>query len=110
MKGHNILRENIGNHIVKDVDIAHCVEGPIVVRNNIEARCSVIRGELLYNVLLGVPLKVDKDDTDLTIMNIINNTTGVRDINKFSSSIIDKKYHANVTVLTTMSSVINVEV
>lgn len=111
MRGHNIIRtKDASGKIQKEFDIANCVEDAEVVRNNIEARCSVIRGELMYNVLLGIPLRVDKDDMDLAVMNIINNTAGVREINKFSSNIIDKVYRANIIVITTMSEVINVEV
>lgn len=111
MRGHNIIRTRDANgNIQRDFDLAHCVYDAEVVRNNIEARCSVIRGELAYNVLLGVPLKLEKEDMDLAVMNIINNTTGVREINKFSSHITNKTYRANVVVITTMSKVINVEV
>lgn len=111
MRGHNIIKTiNADGTVQREFDIANCVEDAEVVKNNIEARCSVIRGELLYNVLLGIPLKVDKEDMNLAIMYIINNTAGVREINKFSSSIVNKKYRAHVVVITTMSKVINVEV
>lgn len=110
MRGHKITKEYKDGILKRDVDIANCVEDAEVVRNNIEARCSVIRGELMYNILLGIPLKIDKDDVDLAVMNIINNTAGVREINKFSSSVVNRKYRANVVVITTFSEIINVEV
>ena len=111
MKSHNITRTTVNGIIQKDFDIAKCSANVSeIVRNNIEARCSIIRGELLYNALLGVPLKVDKDDMDLTMMNIINTTYGVREINKFSSRSANKKYTADVVVITTASSVLSVEV
>lgn len=96
MKGHNIIREN-GSY---EVDIANTVDDAEVVRNNIEARCRVIRGELMYNVLLGIPLKGSKEDIDLNIMNIIHNTDGVVDIQEFESRMIGHKYSANIKVLT----------
>ncbi|MEG1565317.1 MAG: hypothetical protein RR342_01065 [Bacilli bacterium] len=112
MKSHNITRTTVDGIIQKDFDISSCTsEITEIVRNNIEARCSIIRGEVLYNILLGIPLKMSSgEERDLTIMDIINNTTGVGEINKFSSKIVNKKYIANAIVLTTASSVINVEV
>ena len=107
MKGHKIVKNMNGS---KELDIATCVFDSEVIRNNIEARCSVIRGELPYNVLLGITLKAGKDELDLTIMNIINNTYGVKEIDKFSSSIVNRKYTANVNIITQMNNEITVEV
>ena len=96
MKGHNIIKNADGS---RELDIANCIDGVNVVKNNIEARCQVIRGELLYNVLLGIPLHAEKEDIDLTVMNIILNTSGVSEIQNFNSYIKNKKYSANVAVL-----------
>lgn len=98
MKSHNILKEKIGNRIVRDVDIAHCVSGVDVIKNNVEARCQVIKGELPYNTLLGIPLHQDKEDIDLSVLNIITNTYGVQDITRFNSSLSHRKYSANAII------------
>lgn len=68
------------------------VSGVDAVRANLEARLSIIRGEYMPNVMLGVPLGATKDETDLYIQKIILGTTGVLGITEFQSSIVDKVY------------------
>lgn len=109
MKGHNIIREKVNGVINREFDIANYVYDKDVIRNNIEARCRVIRGELLYNITLGIPLHVDKDDLDLSIMNIVETTGGVDSIKQFTSSLQNNQYHASMVVNTT-SGTIEVEV
>ena len=48
------------------------------LRQNLEARCSVVRGEALYNIRLGVPIGLPVQDTKLAVLNTIRNTYGVR--------------------------------
>lgn len=110
MKGHKILKEKVNNEIHRDVDIANCVSGKDVIKNNIEARCQVIRGELLYNVLLGIPLQVDRDDLDLAVSNIVLTTAGVKSIKKFTSKMIGRKYTANLSIITNEGSYLDLEV
>lgn len=109
MKGHNIIREKVNGVINREFDLANYVYDKDVIKNNIEARCRVIRGELLYNVTLGIPLHVDKDDLDLSIMNIVETTGGVDSIKKFTSSLQNNQYHANM-VVDTGGNLIEVEV
>ena len=98
MKGHNIIRTKEDGVIKREFDLANCIQGVEVIRNNIEARCQVIRGELLYNILLGIPLHSDKDEIDLCVRNIIETTLGVSEIKKFKSELVNKKYHLSVSV------------
>ena len=101
MKGHNIIREVVDGIVVnREFDLANYVYNNEAIRNNIEARCRVIRGELLYNVTLGIPLHVEKDDLDLAIMNAVETTYGVKAVKKFISSLKNNKYHANMIVET----------
>lgn len=102
MKGHKIIKDAEGN---KDLDISSCVFDSEVVRNNIEARCSIIRGELPYNTILGIPLKSSKEELDLTILNIVNNTLGVKEVNKYISTEIDRVYKASIEVITRFSNI-----
>jgi len=112
MKGHLIEKvvDPITHKEHKEFNINKFVTGSEVIRNNIEARCSVIRGELLYNVNLGIVLGMKKDDLDLTIMSIINNTLGVKEINKYMSKLENKEYMANIYVTTVENESIAVEV
>jgi hypothetical protein len=110
MKGHNIIKEKNNGIITREFDIANCVNNEQVIKNNIEARCQVIRGELLYNVLLGVPLHVDKDDLDLSIANIILNTYGVKAIEKFTSSLLNRNYKAVLKITTIYNTQVDLEV
>ena len=96
MKGHNVVHIND----TYELDIAHIVNDVDVIRNNIMARCRVLRGELMYNVLLGIPLKASKEDLDLNILNIIHNTEGVLDVAEFNSTLKDHKYSASIRVIT----------
>lgn len=68
------------------------VSGVDAIRANLEARLSIIRGEYMANVALGVPLNATKDETDLYVQKIILGTRGVRSIETFSSSVVDKVY------------------
>lgn len=68
------------------------VSGVDAIRANLEARLSIIRGEYMPNVMLGIPLNATKDETDLYVQKIILGTKGVRSIDKFSSAIVDKVY------------------
>lgn len=110
MKGHNIIKTKVNNNIFREFDIANCVTNELVIKHNIEARCQVIRGELLYNILLGIPLHADKEDLDLAISNIVLTTNGVKSIEKFESSIIERKYKAYLIINTIYNSQINLEV
>ena len=98
MKSIKITRKKDGANIIRDVDISKCFYDKEVVRSNIEARCQVIRGELPYNTLIGIPLGLDKEETDLTILSLVNNTIGVTDVKKFHSVSRDRKYKATIEV------------
>lgn len=80
------------------------------IRNNIEARCQVIRGELDYNTSLGVVLGDDLQHLDLVLSDIILNTSGVDNIESFNSYLepATRKYSANIVVNTVYNEQIEV--
>lgn len=48
------------------------------LKQNLEARCSIVRGEAKYNTRLGAPIGLPVQDTKLAVLNTIRNTYGVR--------------------------------
>lgn len=82
------------------------------VRNSIEARCQVIRGELSYNTSLGVVLGDSQKHMDLVISEIILNTAGVQSIKSFTSSLdkVSRKYSATIIVNTTYNTQVEVTI
>lgn len=69
------------------------------LKQNLECRCSIIRGELDYNVRLGIPLKTQIDEKRLAILNIINQTPGVESSTVLSTNIVNKKLTMKVEVI-----------
>lgn len=80
------------------------------IRNNIEARCQILRGELDYNTSLGIVLGDDQQHLDLVLSDIILNTSGVDNIESFTSSVntSTRKYSANIVVNTVYNTQIEV--
>lgn len=80
------------------------------VRNDLEARCQVLRGELKYNTSLGIVLGDNKEHMDLVISEIILGTQGVDKIESFSSTVdmAKRKYSANIVVNTVFNKTIEV--
>ena len=68
------------------------------LKQNLECRCSIIRGELPYNINLGIPLKALIHETQVAILNIINTTPGVTSCRVVSSKLIDKKFRLVVEI------------
>lgn len=68
------------------------VEDIYAIQANLTARLSIIKGEYMPNVLLGLPLGTTKDETDLNVQNVILGTKGVTGITTFSSSMVNKVY------------------
>lgn len=75
------------------------VYGVEAIRANLECRLSIVQGEYMPNVLLGIPLGATKDETDLYVQRIILETEGITGISSFTSSVVNKvyscKFHAN---------------
>lgn len=87
------------------------VKGAEAIKNILEARLRIIKGELRYNVNLGIPITHNKNDIDLSISNTILDTPGVKEITKFVSKIDnERKYSATVYVKTNDNEMISVEV
>lgn len=110
MLGHKVLRNKVNGVLERDLDIAHLCKDTEAVRNNIEARCQIIRGELKQNILLGIPLRGSKEEIDLAVMDTINSTYGVRSIERFESRMEGKKYYLFVSVLTDFGELLEVEI
>ena len=109
MKSHRIIRNKTPHGVEREFDISKCVYDSEVIRNNVEARCSVIRGELRYDVTIGVPLGLDKEETDLVILSTINNTSGVKGIEQFTSDLKNRKYKMCANIKTILDDYIGVE-
>lgn len=69
------------------------------LKQNLECRCSIIRGELDYNVRLGIPLKTQLDEKRLAILTIINQTPGVESSIVRSTKIVNKKFTMDVEII-----------
>ena len=93
-----------------DLDIRKFVYDSEVIKNNVVARCKVLRGELPYNSTLGIPIGLDKDELDLTLKNIALSTYGVSAIKKFNSNIKLKKYSADIILETNYNEEIGVQI
>ena len=50
----HVVRQNLGGKIV---GIIQCIYDAESLKQNLECRCSIIRGELPYNTAMGIPLK-----------------------------------------------------
>ena len=68
------------------------------LKQNLESRCTIIKGELPYNVQHGIPLKAQLQDIQLSILNIINNTPGVRNCEVLSSKLVNRKFKLEVKI------------
>lgn len=77
------------------------------VADSLQQRLSVIRGELFYNIIHGVPLsdKVNKIVIDTSIMSIVNAHPEVTGIVNFESEQIGDKYSAQLQISTIYGTV-----
>lgn len=80
------------------INPSRVVVGVEAVRANLLDRLSIIRGEWVSDVTLGVPLGASKTEIDLNIQQVILGTDGVRGILDFSSTMPNKTYHCKFTV------------
>lgn len=62
------------------------------IRNNLRDRLSILRGEYLPNVMLGLPIGAKREEIDLNVIKIITDTTGVVNVIKFNSQLIGCRY------------------
>lgn len=83
------------------------------IKQTIEARCRVIRGELKYDPKLGVPLGMDAETTGLLIQDIILSTNGVKSCRLLESKFNTKTrlFNYNFEIETTINNnIINVNI
>ena len=62
------------------------------IKQNLLERMSNVRGDLPYNIELGVPLKFTRQSSRLIILNLINGTPGVTGCDVLKEYISNKKY------------------
>lgn len=119
MKGFEIIRtidesSSGKKRLVRDINplTNHFCFDAESVRNNIEARCHVIRGELSYNTSLGINLGSDQKHLDLFLSEIILDTAGVKSIELFSSYYDSsaRTYSAKIVVITQSNESIEVSI
>lgn len=70
------------------------------IKQNLLERMSNVRGDLPYNIELGVPLKFTRQSSRLIILNLINGTPGVTGCDVVKEYISNKKYVMDVQVHT----------
>lgn len=76
------------------------------VRANLQARLSIVQGEYMPDVGLGIPLGAIKDEIDLNVQRIILDTTGVIGITSFRSVVANKKYTCQFEASTVFGSLV----
>lgn len=72
------------------------------VRESLQQRLSVIKGEIEFDTQYGVPLfdKLSKVDIDFAVISIISETQHVQEITSFKSWVNVREYEAEFTALT----------
>lgn len=71
------LDENYVQYVSSDGRILPIYDAESL-KQNLECRCAILKGELPYNTNLGVPLKLLPKETELAIVNLISTTYGVK--------------------------------
>ena len=87
-------------HVDGDIYFDGVVSDADAIKALLLDRLSIIKGEYLPNVMLGVPLGATKDEIDLSVTEIIQRTTGVTGIVEFSSHMEGKTYKCKFTAST----------
>lgn len=108
MKGFDIKTIKNKGSVRKEIDVFNFVYDSEVVKNLILERCQIIKGELPYNIVMGIGLKATKEATDLDISSIILTTKGVKKITSFESTLDGNKYRAVINVETNYNDMIEV--
>ena len=76
------------------------------LKQNLEARCSIVKGEALYNTRLGVPIGLPIQDIKLSVLNTINNTYGVQNCTLVRNYIQNGTYRMDVKVQSDLGTVL----
>ena len=96
-------KDENGNAIKYSEDGVSFAKDEEGVAQSLTQRLSVIRGEIWYNVLYGIPLfdkMKTKIEADIAVATMIEMHPDVKNIDDFTSQIINRKYSCNVTVNT----------
>lgn len=86
-----------------DSSSSYAANSSEMVANDLISKLSIIKGELWYNRLYGLPLldKVrNKSFLDAEVLKIIRNQEGVESITSFESNVDNHVYNVNVTIKT----------
>lgn len=68
------------------------------LKQNLECRCSIIRGELPYNIQHGIPLKSTIQEIQVSVLNIVNNTPGVTSCEVLASKLVDRRFKLELKI------------
>ena len=96
-------KDENGNSIKYSEDGVSFAKDEEGVAQSLTQRLSIIRSELWYNVLYGIPLfdkMKTKIEADIAVATMIEMHPDVKNIDDFTSQIINRKYSCNVTVNT----------
>lgn len=96
--GTSIKYQADGTSFAKDTD---------AVAQSLKQRLSIIKSELWYNELFGIPLfdkMKSKLEADIAVATIVEMHPDVKNINTFTSQIIDKTYSCNIQIDTQSGS------
>lgn len=67
-----------GSYITKTIyPDDNLINDVVAIRHHIEERLQILKGELDYNINIGIPIGFNKDSVDLAILDIIKSTYGV---------------------------------
>lgn len=86
--------------------IIHAIRDADSIKQNLEARCSILRGELPYNTSIGITLNMNQQATRLAILNTINSTPGVNNTTVQRSYIKDRKYTMDLEISTNLGTIL----
>lgn len=91
---------NIDTNTTPNVCTINLITDAYCIKQNLIERMSNVRGDLPYNIELGVPLKFTRQSSRLIILNLINDTPGVTGCDVIKEYIANKKYVMDVQVHT----------
>ena len=88
------------------------VENTKMVRQNIQDRLKILKGELDYNTSIGIPIGLHKESVDIAVIDIIRKTTGVVSAYFIQKSTLvqGRHYHALVNIITEYNTELQMEI
>ena len=105
-------KDEEGKSIRYQKDNSSFASGEEGVAQSLTQRLSIIRGELWYNILYGIPLfdkMKTKIEADIAVASMIEMHPDVKNIDDFTSQIINRRYSCNVTI-NTKEGTLNIQI